>query len=81
MEKLAGHIVSCHLKDLALDPDVVSVHIDEVPIGVGEVDVESFVHAIQRLDRDVPALLEHLNSAQEYADAAKIVRSFMSERQ
>jgi sugar phosphate isomerase/epimerase len=74
VELLGDRIVSCHAKDLRLAPDLL-VHLDEVPPGRGELDYGLFLSELARLPRDVPLLLEHLESAEAYADAAAFVRS------
>ncbi|MDR1826008.1 MAG: TIM barrel protein [Bifidobacteriaceae bacterium] len=77
---LGDRIITCHLKDLRLNPEPYSVRFDEVRIGLGEVDYAALIGAIERLDPDMPGMLEHLETAEDYAAAAAIVRSHMLAR-
>jgi sugar phosphate isomerase/epimerase len=76
---LGDRIVSCHAKDLRLAPDLL-VHLDEVPPGHGDLDYDVFLAALSRLPHDVPLMLEHLQTADEYAAAAAFVRERIAAR-
>ncbi len=73
-EKLGPHIRSCHAKDIALS-DRFMVHLDEVRPGLGQLEYRVFLREANRLDRDLPIMLEHLPGEEEYALAATYVRS------
>jgi hypothetical protein len=60
--KLGPHLVSCHLKDIALRPNL-TVHLDEVRPGLGSLDYATFLREAARLDADLPVMLEHLPDA------------------
>ncbi len=64
-DKLGGHIVSCHAKDIRLHHQA-ALHFDEVMIGDGVLDYPAYLHAAARAG--VPLMLEHLDGA-EYAVA------------
>ncbi len=72
-EKLGPHIRSCHAKDIILH-DRLMVHLDEVRIGTGGLDYIAFLQGLSKLDADIPLMLEHLASAEDYALAAEHVR-------
>lgn len=65
--RLAPHIVSCHAKDILLRHQA-ALHFDEVLIGEGVLDYSVFLKLVDGLPRDVPLMLEHLESS-EYAVA------------
>jgi len=65
---------SCHAKDIALS-DRLTVHLDEVRPGTGALDYEAFLRGVDRLDPDMPVMLEHLPTPQDYELAAAFVRS------
>jgi len=73
-EKLGPYIRSCHAKDIALI-DRLTVHMDEVPPGLGGLDYRTFLQELNRLDPDTPLMLEHLPSEEEYALGAEYIRS------
>ena len=66
-EKLGPYIVSCHAKDILLH-DRAALHLDEVMIGDGVLDYPTYLRELEKLDADVPLMLEHLD-ASEYAVA------------
>lgn len=68
-----GHIKSCHAKDIFLSGKL-TVHLDEVRIGTGALDYGVYLTELNRLDADVPLMLEHLPTAAEYELAAGHVR-------
>jgi len=72
--KLGPHIKSCHAKDVALS-DKLLVHLDEVRPGLGGLDYAVFLRELDKLAPDTPLMLEHLPNQEEYALAAKYIRS------
>ena len=52
----------------------VTVHIDEVRLGTGNLDVATFLREMAAL-KDVPVLLEHIHSEAEYRQATNHVRA------
>ncbi|HEV7298450.1 MAG TPA: TIM barrel protein [Tepidisphaeraceae bacterium] len=65
---LGPHVVSCHAKDVVLRYSL-GLHMDEVPPGKGAMDYVTYLREIRELGRDVPLLIEHLGSAEEYEQA------------
>lgn len=78
IDELGPHIRSGHLKDIALG-DELTTHLDEVRPGTGNLDYHQLLRSIDDLDREVPMLLEHLDSSAEYETAAAYVRSVGAE--
>jgi sugar phosphate isomerase/epimerase len=67
--KLAPHVASVHVKDLAWDVEM-AVHFREVRVGLGSIDHAAWLAEHARACPDVPLMLEHLSSDGEY-DAAR----------
>ena len=72
--KLGPYIKSCHAKDIVLSQQL-TVHLDEVRPGLGNLDYRVYLRELDRLDPDIPLMLEHLKTEDEYARAATYVRS------
>ncbi len=72
--KLGRWIVSCHAKDLEWIPEM-NVHFVEVVPGRGQVDYGTYLRELSRLPGEVPLMLEHLKTAEEYAEGAKYIRA------
>jgi len=74
VQKLGPRIRSCHAKDIALS-DQLTVHLSEVLPGTGGLDYRALLKELDRLDPDLPLMLEHLKGAEQYAKAAQHVRT------
>jgi sugar phosphate isomerase/epimerase len=74
VEKLGPFIQSCHAKDVIVRKGMV-VHIDETRPGLGCLDYPALIRALNRLDADIPLMMEHLSSNQEYELAAGYLRA------
>ena len=72
-EKFGEHIKSCHAKDILLR-DNLTVHLDEVRPGQGNLDYPTFLRCLNRLDPDIPLMLEHLPSEEAYRAGAFHIR-------
>lgn len=72
-DKLGPFIRSCHAKDIILREDIYTPHLDEVRPGLGKLNYEVFLKELSKLP-DVPLMLEHLNTAEEYKLAADYIR-------
>jgi sugar phosphate isomerase/epimerase len=72
--KLGARVVSCHAKDIRLREDNYIPQLDEVRAGLGNLDYAVFLRELAKL-RDVPLMMEHLETAEEYARAAAYIRS------
>ena len=76
--KLGAYMKSCHAKDISLG-DSLTVHLDETRPGLGGLDYATYLRELDRLDPDIPLMLEHLPSAEEYALGAEHIRSVAEE--
>jgi sugar phosphate isomerase/epimerase len=76
--KLGRWILSCHAKDLEFVPEM-NVHFVEVIPGRGAVDYRAYLEALAALGREVPLMLEHFRTAEQYAEGAAHVRKVAAE--
>ncbi|MBW8332989.1 MAG: sugar phosphate isomerase/epimerase [Prolixibacteraceae bacterium] len=72
--RLGPQIRSCHAKDITLREDNYMPQLDEIVAGKGNLDYSVFLTELAKL-KDVPLMMEHLNTAEEYAQSAKYIRS------
>jgi sugar phosphate isomerase/epimerase len=61
-DKLGPWLVSCHAKDVITIHHTVSLEFSETPIGDGVLDYRTYLRELDRLPREVPLMLEHLES-------------------
>jgi sugar phosphate isomerase/epimerase len=73
-QKLGPYIKSCHAKDTLLAQKL-TTHLDEVRPGLGRLDYTVFLTELNKLDPNLPLLLEHLPDEAEYRLAADYVRA------
>lgn len=73
--RLGPWIKSVHIKDTLIAPDKYTLHIDEMRPGLGTLDYLTLLTEFERLNPDLPIMLEHLPGANEYALAAGYVRT------
>lgn len=71
--KLGPHIKSCHAKDITLREDNYIPQLDELRPGLGGLDYAIFLQELSGLD-DVPLMMEHLKTDEEYGLAADHIR-------
>ena len=72
--KLGPYIKSCHAKDILLLDDELTPHLPEVRAGLGNLKYTVYLTELNKLN-SVPLMLEHLNSAEDYNEAANYIRS------
>lgn len=75
--KLGPWVRSIHAKDMTLSTKL-TVHLDETRPGLGEIDYRVFLEEAAKLG-DVPFLLEHLSSEEDYDEASRYVRAVAAE--
>jgi len=66
-DKLGEYIRSCHIKDIHLRPEY-TFQLQECMLGKGELPAEHYLARIKVLDPDMPVILEHLHSDEEYRE-------------
>lgn len=71
---LGPHIVSCHLKDAVLEHRL-TVSIRETECGQGEVDLAHYIREADRVNPELPMIIEHHPDPDSYRRAAAYVRS------
>ena len=64
-ELLEDRIRSCHIKDIHLKGEY-SFQLEECAPGMGEFPLRYYAEALDRLDSDMPVILEHLDSDEDY---------------
>ena len=62
------------LSQIITDFHNITLHLEERRPGLGSLDYSVFLHEVSRLG-DIPFMLEHLNSQEDYKLAADFVRS------
>lgn len=73
-KKLGPHIRSCHGKDIILREDIYTPQLTECRPGLGAMDYATFLTELSKL-KDIPLMMEHLETADEYDQAAIYIRS------
>ena len=76
-EKLGPYIKNCHAKDIILR-DAYTIHFDDVTLGTGIVDFKTFLTCLSKL-KDIPLIMEHMNSSGEYDKAARTLKAIGKE--
>jgi sugar phosphate isomerase/epimerase len=76
--KLGRWIVSCHAKDVAWEVEL-QVHFKEVIPGRGQVDYKTYLTELSKLSVDAPLMLEHLKTAEEYAEGRGYIQGVARE--
>lgn len=74
VRRLGPAIRSCHLKDIILTGEL-TVVLREVAPGKGELDYKTLLTALSELEPDTPLMVEHLQTAEEYAEAIAFIRA------
>ncbi|HHV80366.1 TPA: sugar phosphate isomerase/epimerase [bacterium] len=78
VRKLGPYIKSCHVKDVTMS-DTFIVHLSEVQPGLGRLDYRTLLKELDGLPQDVPIMMEHLHSDEEYRNAESYIRSVAKE--
>jgi L-ribulose-5-phosphate 3-epimerase UlaE len=76
--KLGKWIVSCHAKDLQWVVEL-NVHFLEVIPGRGEVNYATYLTELSKLPVDAPLMIEHLKTAEDYAEGRKYIQKIAAE--
>lgn len=69
---LGKYIKSCHIKDVRLEQPF-TVNLKEVACGEGDFNLKNYVNQIDALDEDMPVIIEHLQTEEEYFKAIEYV--------
>jgi sugar phosphate isomerase/epimerase len=74
IKKLGSYIKSCHAKDIIIREDAAQTQLEEVRPGLGLLDYKTLLTELKKLP-EVPLMIEHLNTAEEYKKSADYIRS------
>ncbi len=75
-DKLGKYIKSCHLKDVKLAGEF-TLQLKEVGCGEGSLNLEYYVERANRIDTEMPMIIEHLSTDEEYIASLKYVQARM----
>jgi sugar phosphate isomerase/epimerase len=77
-EKLGPYIRNCHAKDILLKNHL-TVHLEEVIPGQGNLDYRTFLTELNKLHPDTTLIIEHLSTNEAYRQASDYIRKTASE--
>ena len=77
-EKLGSRILSCHIKDIRL-LDELTFQLREVPCGEGTFPLKAYLDRADRCNPEMPVIIEHLETDQEYLAALEVVKKIRME--
>ena len=75
--KLKGKICSCHLKDINLKEEY-TFQLEECACGKGTLDIELYTKLATAEDPQMPMIIEHLTTDEEYIESVEYVRKRLS---
>jgi sugar phosphate isomerase/epimerase len=73
-QTLGKWVLSCHAKDLNWVTSEYNVHFAETVPGRGQIDYQAYLRALASAPVEAPLMMEHLKTAEEYAEAAAYIR-------
>lgn len=76
-EKLRGTICSCHLKDIFLREEY-TFQLQECAPGAGSLDIRLYTELANAENPDMPMIIEHLTTDEEYIKSIKKVQSILT---
>jgi sugar phosphate isomerase/epimerase len=76
---LGSSIKSCHARDVVLTGGYLPLHLDECRPGLGTLEYRVLLQELERVDADMPLLLEHLTREEDYALGAHYIRTIARE--
>jgi len=74
VRRFGNRIVAAHVKDVKMKEPAISVILEEVIPGEGGLDMRTFIREINNLPQEIPFMMEHLSSEEEYDRAAEYIR-------
>ena len=72
--KLGKYIKSIHVKDITMSQKM-TVHLDEIIPGKGNFNHKCLIEEVRKLDENIPLMLEHLSTREEYIEAGEYIKS------
>lgn len=79
VSRLGSSIKSCHARDVVLTGGFLPIHLDECRPGLGTLDYHMLLRELERVDSDMPLLLEHLKREEDYALGTHYIRTIAHE--
>ena len=64
-QKIGDRVSSCHLKDIRLRNEL-TFQLEETYCGNGSLNIEKYISLINKADPDMPVIIEHLTTDEEY---------------
>ena len=74
VKRFGDRIIAAHVKDIKMKEPADSVLLYEVIPGEGNIDMRAFVREIHKLPREIPFMMEHLATEEQYDQAAAYIR-------
>lgn len=74
IKRFGGRIVAAHAKDVIMKEPSITVVLEEVLIGQGMLDIAACIRELHKLPQDVPYMMEHLKTEEDYDRAAAHIR-------
>lgn len=71
-DKMGKFICSCHLKDVRLKTEY-TFQLEETYCGNGSLNIEKYISLIDKYNRDMPVIIEHLDTDKEYISSLNYV--------
>ena len=75
-ETLGDRIKSCHIKDVHLKEEY-TFQLEECAPGKGEFPLRRYVEAMNAIDPDMPVILEHLHTDEEYITCFNVLKEVL----
>lgn len=75
-EKLGKLVRSCHLKDVRMEENY-TLSFRETCMGNGAVNIRHLLEVAMSYDKDMPFIIEHLNTDEEYLDNIRYVKDMI----
>lgn len=72
-DKIGDRILSCHLKDIRLKREL-TFQLEETNCGNGILDIEQLIQHLQNYNHDMPVIIEHLDTDEEYLKSLTYVK-------
>jgi len=72
-KKLGKYIKSVHVKDVIMSQQM-TAHISEIMPGKGNIELDCLIEEVRRRDENIPLMLEHLATKEEYIEAGDYVK-------
>lgn len=74
---LGDRIKSCHIKDVSLGEEF-TFQLKETACGDGTLDLKNYIRLAERVNPDMPVIIEHLKGDEEYLESLAYVKKLQS---